>query len=236
MRRTHNKRDRSDVYGILKDYWALGLTLAVGTATFLSSLDRIKAQVLSGTVQGLLPLAVLLATLFWLIDFLSATRNELEICRRYQVLDRIPLPPWQAIALVTILSVCLGGLIASITYPVIYCSIAIGIQVADCIALWIVQRDIFSAYKANPNLNPIIEKYYLHTPHFVHRIAKLVGFMSGLVLALVGQFRAEPRLTEISWVVVVMTIVIGEGILAFWRHRLHHDLYESSEEAEEPTG
>jgi len=217
----HRAHHLSDAFGLLKDYWALAVALAVATATFLSSLDHIKSQLLSGPLQGFLAIAVLAASIFWLIDYLNATRNDLDLFERYQILDEAPIAPWQAIVLVTILSVSLGSLIASIPYPVIYCSIAVAIQIADCIGLAIIQRLIFLAYKNAPELNPVIKEFHLYAPQFMHRIAKLVGFMAALLFAVVGNLKKDPRFTTLAWILVLITIVGGEAVLAFWRHSLH---------------
>jgi hypothetical protein len=218
----------SHVYGLLKKFWDVGVALAVSTAFFLLSFDRMKAQLLAGTLQGLLALGVLVTSVYWLLVFMHATLDELELLHEYKVVEQVGRAGWQTFIAVAVLSLSFGGLVATVTYPILYCAIAVTVQVADCIGMSMTQRAIFLAYRRLPSLNPVLYEYYIYRPHSIHRVAKLLGFMLALVFSVVASFSKQSKFAVASWTLVLLTILTGEYVLVVWRRWRDRELLQST--------
>ncbi len=223
------KKKKKDVnYKKLTKFWGDGfnIALAVGTCLLALEHDRFVTYLLAGSVEGYLGLGVLAASLFWLFDLKSATETELELFKEHHILERINPVRWQEYTTAVVVSLCFGGLIGAVVYPVIFCIMAVVIQVGDCIGVWMVQRAFFEVSQQTRGLSPALSAYYFYKPHSVHRVAKIVGFMTALVFAALAQSSRRSVFGILSWIVALATIVLGEGVLALWRRWLNTQLYE----------
>jgi hypothetical protein len=216
----------SDLYDRFKDYVNYGVGIAVALSSFLLSRDRLENQLLSGSISGVLSVCVLGLSVVWMLLFMRATRDEPEMLKSEGILDRVDakkltrVVEGEAFVVMAVLSLGFGGLIASVTYPVTYCIIAVGIQITDCLGLAAIQRTLFEVYQDNKDLNPAIYTYYLYKPHFVLRVAKLTGFMSALSFAVAAHYSGRVIPSIISLSLIIMTIVIAELVLLIWRRWL----------------
>jgi hypothetical protein len=208
-------------YDKLRETHNLSLILAVAAATCLLGLehDRLVTYLLSGSTEGYLAIAVLAASVFWLLDMEQATKAEIGLFSKYRILERINID-WQENTTAVVVSLCFGGLIASVVYPVIFCVLAVTIQVGDCIGVWMIQKAFFEVSQVPEGLSPTLSEYYFYKPHSVHRVLKVVGFMAALVFSALAAYTHRPAFGIISWIIVLVTIIGGEGVLMRWRHWL----------------
>jgi hypothetical protein len=216
----------SGLYQRFKEYWNIGLGLSIAMSFFLLSRDRLEAQLLRGSVQAALGICTLTVSILWMLLFIRATLDEPEMLRDQKIFEKVDakklsgMVEGQAFAVMVILSLGFGGLIATVTYPITYCIIAVAIQITDCLGLAAVQRTIFRVYQGAADLNPTLYEYYLYKPHFVHRVAKLVGFMSALALAVAARFSGAAKFSIVSSILIITTILVGEFVLFVWRRWL----------------
>jgi hypothetical protein len=206
-------------YDKLQDAWKFGEVLAIAVATLLLALehDRFVKNLLSGTLESYLGWAVLAVSLFWLFDLRRATRNELTLFRDHHLLDRKGLVDWPAESTAYIVSIALGALVGAVPYPQIFCLLAVVIQIGDCVGVWMIQRAAIQVFQVSQGLDPILSEYYFCKPHFLHRVAKLVGFMTALLFSTLRQYSGRSKFGVISWIIVLITIIGGEGVLMHWR-------------------
>lgn len=228
----NDEKDKN--YKRLKDIYRLGEGLALGLGFCLLGYahDRFVTYLLTGSLEGCLGLGALAASLFWLIYLRRRTQSELDIFKKYNILERINPIDWQEETTAVVVSLCFGALIAAVIYPVIFCIIAVVIQVGDCIGVWMVQRAFFEVSEPPGALNPALAEYYFYKPQSVHRVAKVVGFMTALLFAALAHSLHRSRFGVLSWIVVLVTIVFGEGVLILWRRPLTTKLSE----LEQPDG
>jgi len=216
----------SSLYQRFKEYWNIALGLSIAMSFFLLSRDRLAAQLLKGSAQAVLGMCVLAASILWMLLFIRATLDEPELLRDIKILERIDaqklggLVEGQAFAAMVILSLGFGGLVASVTYPITYCLIAIAIQFTDCLGLVAIQRTLFRIHQSNADLNPSFYEYYMYKPQSFHRTAKLFGFMSALVFAVAARLSGAAKFGVISSLFILATILGGEFVLYLWRRWL----------------
>jgi hypothetical protein len=128
---------------------------------------------------------------------------------------------WDVNFVVVPLALGFGALLAEVVVPTVYCMVAAAIQVADCIGLSVIQRNFFRAREGSPDdFDYAHYEFYLYRFQFLQRTLKLLGFMSALTFAVAAQFSHKRELAIASSILVIVTIVAGESVMAFWRHQL----------------
>jgi len=209
----------------LKNAWNLAVTVGLAEAGILVErrLDRFRALPTEG-LQGILTLAVFITSMFWFLDYMLRTKYEMGLFEEVGILDRVSRiggVNWDVSWVAIPLAAGFGWLLAEVVSPINYCVIASSIQIADAIGLSIIQRNFFRAREKAVDFDPAFYEFYFYTPQSLHRTLKVVGFMLALLFAVAAQLSHKTSLTVDSSILVIATIVIGEVILAVWRHRLH---------------
>jgi hypothetical protein len=200
--------------------------LAIACAFALLSREELYREFSRGPAAAIIVTAVFLTTMLAFVLYVFATNDELEMAREYRYVESIGSLKWVHLALIFVLALCFGGLIAFITKPVIYMGIVVVLQAADCIGAGLVYRSVLVAYEdlnvrgskeVGLKLPDAIHDYYLLKPHYIQRTARLLGYFTALLLALIGKYQAEPILTQLAWVIVVATTIACEFVIHRWR-------------------
>jgi hypothetical protein len=156
-------------YDRLRHIWTFGqfLAFAIAAVVFGGRYSRVEAYLLSGTREGYLGWRVLGATLFWVIYYVFETRRELVLFKAHHIVERATSIGGAAEFTALMVSLRFGFLIGFVTNPITFCILAVGIQFADCIGLWMIQRAFFEVSQEGKGLDAALSDYYFRRPRFV---------------------------------------------------------------------
>ena len=172
----------SKVYDLFRNFWDIAVGIAVASAFFVLSTDKIRELLARDPAQGVLVILALVSSVLWLLAYMYGTRTELEFLRGYSDDSEVEAVArefsWEGFLVVAGLAVCFGALIGAVAKPVTYASIAIALQIADSCGFTIVQRVLFRANQRDA-LHPALLEYYFYRPHALRCIGRLVCFWGG---------------------------------------------------------
>jgi hypothetical protein len=220
-------KDDNPTYKKLKTYWEIGIAFVIFSASILISIDKIKAELATGTLTGVFIIVKLAITLGWLLIFIHGDLEELELLQTHGLLKSDVLKAGSigvgvgTLGLVVAIALVFGALIAFATHDILYPVLAIAIEGVDCIAHSIVLRAVYFATKMKTQrLSPSQEAvfdYWLGRPQFLRLLGMLSGFYLALLLALLATFNRSHVLKTWSSSAAVLTIIAGESVVYGWR-------------------
>lgn len=222
VERKQQKEAGERVYRLLTQYWQVGVALMVTSAFFLVSLDKVRKELETNVVDGILVISLLIATTLWLLAYMHGTLDELEMLHDHSVGSTVKSISWYVLAVIVIIAVSFGALIAFVTEIIIYSCIAILVMLANCTGFAIVQRSVFLAGveqggKENNRVPAAIVQYYLYRPFLLHQVGVLLGFFLALTLGIMASYEQNPSLRRASEVTAIITICAGECVISRWR-------------------
>ena len=198
--------------------------MAIGCASVLLSRETLREEFMRGVIPAITVVAILITTLLVFVLYLFSTQEELDLAREYAYVEKLGALHWQDFAIVFVLALSFGGIIAFVTNLLLYSAVIIVLQIADSIGAYMVQNRLFRAYQKSKAIPDPIYDYYLVKPQFVLRTARLVAYTVAFVLAVVASFRPKAIVTELAWVIIVITTITYEYVIYRWRLERHRKL------------
>lgn len=209
----------------LKDYvnWAVGITFFVSALLF--SKDDLLALFSVNPFHAALSAVLLLTTVCWFFQYLSAVRHELELLDSSFDSEEIRKISGLVLPTAVGLSVFFGSLVALSQNILAYAGLAALLSSFDLYgqATTIRNVNIFIAdRKFNGSVGEeeaqILFDYYIKKPLLSRISIMLVSFCASFTLASYAKFLSNEPLCYVAYVVVILVIIVGETVMRKWRH------------------
>jgi hypothetical protein len=211
----------SRLYAVFHDYWNLCIGIAVATAALLLSKDKILSIYTTDVVHAVLISLLMLMSVTWLVLYLHATRNEIDLLEVSFTLNYRPQGAVLPIGIM--LAIVFGALIAFASDVIVFASIAIVACLVDAWGQNNVNINMVKLYQKK--LYPpdqaaratIIFDYYLTNPTLFRVTCLVVAFCGALVLGVIWHFTHIAKLMYIAYVVMLTAGLVSEFTLFRWR-------------------
>ncbi|MDE3154636.1 MAG: hypothetical protein KGN76_06010 [Acidobacteriota bacterium] len=215
-----------NVYGTLKDYIdkVFGLALAIGGVLLAHArlIQLYRADPLKAVFSGLLMLLTFLA-FFW---YYRAVAGELDMLNRAfdEGLLQDGEPRGMTLTIGVALGILFGGLIASSTNILWYTAVIVLLELFDLLGQATVSMNVArmwrrGAFKPDGGADraEVLFEYYLERPLVVRCAILMFIYFSALILALAGALVGSVYATYAAYVLVIVTIPLGERVIFAWR-------------------
>lgn len=232
---------KKKTYSLLVDLWGISIGISFVIATFFQSKDKYCTLFQTDKTYFYFAITLLIVTICVFFLYAIATKREMIMLKDY--LDEKEVPRLRTDIFIIIFGLAvLFGFLISFTDNIFYYSIVlILLKTMDIFGDWhvlksikpLINKELNNSGIDSKKLNIvlIINKFYFDNPTILRDVIILSLYWIGLCFALSFAILDEILYRNLSYSIIISSMIFNEIIIHFWRIKRDKKLYPLEENA-----
>lgn len=226
---------KKETYNILVNLWSVSIGITFVFATFLQSREKYYILYQSEKTHFFFAIILLIMTFVVFFMYAIATKREMIMLKDYLNEKRVPRLKTSVFINIFGLAIIFGFLISFSDKIFNYCIVLILLKLMDIYGDWqvlknikpLINKELRDGNKPKKELDVIliINKFYFDNPTILREIIIYTLYWIGLCFALAYTILEETLYQNISYLIIVMSMLINEVIIQYWRMKRDKKIY-----------
>ena len=228
---------RKTIHGTWKQMIHIMTAIGIAVALFLLSKDKFIATIKSNPLNNFVVVVLLIVTIYWFAIYIYIMYTELGLLNEYLNASLAPRPDSPTFLRIAALGAGFGVMLAFTTNLFIYCATAVIFQFVNVFHTKniieeiseIIKQDTLASKKRKVGITYLYD-YYVKKPLILRDSIILALFFITFVLSVLNTHIKEEWLRQLSYFLLIITIVSGEVIISRWRSHRNKRFYKLEKE------